>query len=108
MTMVDLMKAVMLAGVGALEVGEERVRHLVDGLVRRGELAAEDAKALMELAAKRAEERRHQETSAVREAVAAELARQNVASQAALAALTERVAALEHTVAAQNEQEIQG
>ncbi len=103
--MVDLVKALMLAGVGALEVGEERVRLLIDGLVRRGELAAEDARALMELAKKRADDRRIEDASALREAVAQELARQNVASHAGLTELTARVGALEHALAALTEQE---
>ena len=95
----NILRTFILAGLGALEGGEDRARALLEELEERGERAVQDARALADLSAKRAAERRLGRARELRAAIAEELARQNVASQEGVAALTERVSALERTVA---------
>ena len=98
--MLDLLRTVMLAGLGAVDLSEEKLRQVTDELVRRGELAADEARALAATYASRTAERRRVEAQSLAVAVAEELGRQNVASQAAVVELSDRIRALENGLAA--------
>jgi polyhydroxyalkanoate synthesis regulator phasin len=97
--MLDALRTLLLAGVGAIDLTDEKMRSIIDELIRRGELAADDARELTTLWAARAQERRDAIADRIRMAVDDALARQNVASHASVADLQARIEMLEQAVA---------
>jgi polyhydroxyalkanoate synthesis regulator phasin len=97
--MLNALRTLLLAGVGAIDVTDEKMRHVIEELTRRGELAADDARELATLWAAGARERRDAIAEKVRAAVDEALARNNVASHSSVADLQARIEALEQTVA---------
>ncbi|HET9373000.1 MAG TPA: hypothetical protein VFO19_22215 [Vicinamibacterales bacterium] len=98
--MIEEVRTLLLAGVGAIDLGDEKVRQIAGDLVRRGELVAGDARALADAYAARRQARRERDVALVRALIAEELARLNVASQADVVAIADRVGALEQGWAA--------
>lgn len=56
--MVGILKKLYLAGLGALSITRERAEEIVDELVKKGEVAAEEKKSLIENLLKVAEEKK--------------------------------------------------
>ena len=97
--MLDALRTLLLAGVGAIDLTDEKMRSIIDELTRRGELAADEARELATLWAHGAKQRRDALADRVRTAVDEALARHNVASHTSVVALQARIDALEQTVA---------
>ena len=97
--MLEALRTLLLAGVGAVDLTDEKLRSIIDELNRRGELAADEARELIALWAAGAKDRREAMAERVRTAIDDALARHNVASQASVAVLQARVEALEQAVA---------
>ena len=97
--MLESLRTLLLAGVGAIDLTDEKARQVIDELTRRGGLAADEARELAALWATGARERRDAIAARIREGVDEALARHNVASHASVAALQARVEALEQAVA---------
>lgn len=97
--MLDALRTLLLAGVGAIDLTDEKMRSIMDQLIRRGELAADEARELATLWANGARERRVAIDDRVRAAVEDALAQQNVASHASVADLRARIETLEQLVA---------
>lgn len=97
--MLDALRTLLLAGVGAIDLTDEKMRRVVEELTRRGELAADEARELATLWAAGAREQRDAMTERVRVAVDEALARNNVASHSSVADLQARIDVLEQTVA---------
>lgn len=97
--MLDVVRTLLLAGVGAIDLTEDKLKSVVDDLTRRGELAADEGKDLIAAWTTRARERREQLDQRVRKAVDDALGRYNVASHTSVVDLESRVQALEQTVA---------
>ena len=98
--MIEELRTLLMAGVGIVDLGDEKVREIAAELVRRGELVTTEARALADAYASRHQARRERDVALVRALVAEELARQNVASQSALVAVEDRLDVLERAVAA--------
>lgn len=96
--MIRLLRNLTLAGLGAVDLTEEKLHTLFDELVQRGEVTEKDAKDLIAAWTKRATERREALSTQVRDIVREELARQNVPRRAELDALADHVARLERQV----------
>ena len=97
--MEPILRTFLLAALGALELGEDRMRSLIDELAQRGERAFRDARAVADLSNRRDAERRLRHEDDLRRLILEELAAQEVASHASVAALVERISALERAVA---------
>ena len=97
--MLNALRTLLLAGVGAVDLTDEKVRSIIDELIHRGELAADEARELATLWADEAEKRREALADRIRVAVDDALARQNVASHASVADLQARIEMLEQAVA---------
>jgi polyhydroxyalkanoate synthesis regulator phasin len=97
--MLGTIRVLLLAAVGAIDLTEDRVRAIVDDLVRRGELAADEARELTARWAQGAAERRDEADDRLRAAVEEALGRHNLASHASLTELQARIAGLEQAVA---------
>jgi len=97
--MLNAVRTLLLAGVGAVDMTDDKMRSIIDELTRRGEMAAEEARELAALWTAGADARRDALAERVRVAVDEALARQNVASHASLTDLQVRIEALEQAVA---------
>jgi polyhydroxyalkanoate synthesis regulator phasin len=97
--MQDVLRTLLLAGVGAIDLTDEKIRSIIDELIRRGELAADDARELTALWAAGAPDRRDAIADRLRHAVDEALAGHNIASHRRVADLQARLEALERTVA---------
>ncbi len=98
--MFDSMRALLLAAAGAVDLTDEKLRAIVEDLVRRGELAAEEARDLRARWAQRRASRDEELDERIRAVVDETLGRRNVASHASVADLQTRVDALEQAVTA--------
>jgi polyhydroxyalkanoate synthesis regulator phasin len=96
----DVIRTLLLATVGAIDLTDEKMRSVVDELVRRGELAAAEAQELLARWRKEAAGRSAELDARLRTAVEDALGRYNVASHTSVAELQARLAALEQRVAA--------
>jgi polyhydroxyalkanoate synthesis regulator phasin len=96
--MLDALRTLMLAAIGVIELTDDRVRSMADDLVRRGELAADEARELAALWTVRRDARREAADARIEGAVLDALGRLNVAGHDSVAALDARVAALEDRV----------
>lgn len=97
--MSDLFKKAISLGVGLTIVSKEKVEKVVEDLVKRGELAPSESKALVDRLVERGEEERGAFKTAVQEQVQRVLKDLNVPVQSDIAALEMRIAVLEHRVA---------
>lgn len=97
--MSDLFKKAISLGVGLTIVSKEKVEKVVEELVKRGELAPSESKALVERLVERGEEERGAIKSAVHEQVQKVLKELKVPVHSDIAELESRIAVLERRVA---------
>jgi len=97
--MSDLFKKAISLGVGLTIVSKEKVEKVVEELVKRGELAPSESRALVDRLVERGEEERGMFKSAVQEQVQRVLKELKVPVQSDMAALELRIAVLESRVA---------
>lgn len=97
--MTPTLRTLMLAGLGALDLTEEKLRGAFEELVHRGEMHEKDATDLVAAWKRRAYERREALGRQVRDVVRDELTRQKFARQDDLDQLAAHVARLERRVA---------
>ncbi|MCC7007662.1 MAG: hypothetical protein IT184_02490 [Acidobacteria bacterium] len=97
--MLNTVRMLLLGAAGAIELTEEKVRAIADDFVRRGELAADEARELTAQWVRGRATRRDELDDRIREAVVDALGQANVASQASVVDLERRIAAIEHAFA---------
>ncbi|MNH99626.1 Poly(hydroxyalcanoate) granule associated protein (phasin) [compost metagenome] len=97
--MSDLFKKAISLGVGLTIVSKEKVEKVVEDLVKRGELAPSESKALIDRLVERGEEERGVFKSAVHEQVERVLKELKIPVQSDVAGLEARIAVLERRVA---------
>lgn len=97
--MSDLFKKAISLGVGLTIVSKEKVEKVVEELVKKGELAPSESKALVDRLVERGEEERGIIKSAVQEQVQRVLKELKVPVQSDVAELEARIAVLERRVA---------
>ncbi|AIQ71437.1 phasin family protein [Paenibacillus graminis] len=97
--MSDLFKKAISLGVGLTIVSKEKVEKVVEDLVKRGELAPSESKALIDRLVERGEEERGVFKSAVHEQVERVLKELKIPVQSDVAELEARIAVLERRVA---------
>ena len=93
--MLNALRTLLLASLGTVDLTEARLREISDDLVRRGQLAVDEARELAALWKAADFERRHQRESRLRDEILAALASENIASHESVAELQARVALLE-------------
>ena len=101
--MVDALRKLLLAGLGTLDVTEEKAKALFNDLVARGEMSEKDARELVQGWGKRAAEQRTRLQHEVDEAVARAMSAMGLARKSEVDTLNARIAELEQKVAARNE-----
>ncbi|GGF86914.1 ATP synthase subunit B [Paenibacillus albidus] len=97
--MSDLFKKAISLGVGLTIVSKEKVEKVVEELVKRGELAPSESKALVDRLVERGEEERGVFKTAVQEQVQRALKELKVPVQSDIAELQGRITELERRVA---------
>jgi polyhydroxyalkanoate synthesis regulator phasin len=93
--MLDTVRKMLLAGLGTLELTEEKLEGALRDLIKRGELTEQEARSLGEEWKQRLASRRDELQREARAAVQRALQSLDVASRQELEALTKRVEALE-------------
>ncbi|MGQ8875491.1 phasin family protein [Paenibacillus sp. TSA_86.1] len=101
--MSDLFKKAFSLGLGLTVVSKEKIEKTVDDLVKRGELAPGESKALIERLMERGDEEQGQLKRIIQEQVKRVLQEVGVASESDVAALEQRVAVLEKKLAELNQ-----
>ena len=96
--MLESLHKLLLAGLGAIDLTEEKVRAVFDDLVARGEVSEKEARELVSGWAKRAGEQRTKIQQQVDDAVRRALERMGVSQRAEVEKLESRVADLERRV----------
>ena len=98
--MADLLRKLLLAGLGTLDLTEEKVKAVFEDLVKRGEMNEKDAKELVASWKDRAGEQRQKVQALVDEAVHKGFKAVGYVKLSDYEALAARVAELEHKLAA--------
>ncbi len=93
--MVDALRKFLLAGLGALDVTEEKAKAVFADLVARGEMSEKDAREMIESWSKRAAEQRERLQKDIEQAVHRALGKAGIARQAEIDALKAKIADLE-------------
>jgi polyhydroxyalkanoate synthesis regulator phasin len=93
--MLETVRKMVLAGLGTLELTEDRLQAVLRDLTARGELTEQEARALGERWMQRLAARREELQREAREAIQRALRGLDVATRRDLEALAARVAALE-------------
>lgn len=93
--MSDLFKKAISLGLGLTVVSKEKIEKTVDDLVKRGELAPGESKALVERLLERGDEEQGQFKRMIQEQVKRVLQEAGVASESDVTSLEQRVAVLE-------------
>ncbi|RPJ82596.1 MAG: hypothetical protein EHM13_08695 [Acidobacteria bacterium] len=93
--MVDALRKLLLAGLGTLDVTEEKARAVFNDLVARGELSEKDARELISNWSKRASEQRGRFQEDVEAAVNKTLSAMGLSRRSELESLRARIAELE-------------
>lgn len=93
--MSDLFKKAISLGLGLTVVSKEKIEKTVDDLVKRGELAPGESKALVERLLERGDEEQGQFKRVIQEQVKRVLQEAGVASESDVTSLEQRVAVLE-------------
>jgi poly(hydroxyalkanoate) granule-associated protein len=96
--MLDPLRKLLLAGLGTVDLTEEKLKAVFDDLVARGEVSKKDARELVSEWAKRAGERRTKFQQQVDEAARCALERLGVSRRADVEKLESRIAELERRV----------
>ena len=97
--MVEALRKLLLAGLGTLDLTEEKVKAVFNDLVARGEMSEKDARELISNWTKRATEQRGRLKDDVEQAVNKTLEAMGLAKRSDLDALNARLAELERKVA---------
>lgn len=97
--MIDTLRKLLLAGLGALDLTEEKAKAVFADLVARGELSEKDAKDMISSWSKRAAEQRDHLQKDVEQAVHSALGKMGIARQTEIDALKAKVADLEARLA---------
>jgi polyhydroxyalkanoate synthesis regulator phasin len=100
--MVDALRKLLLAGLGTLDLTEEKVKAIFNDLVARGEMSEKDAKELITGWAKRAAEQRSRLQQDVEQAVNRAMSALGIARRAEIEALTAKIAELESRLLARD------
>ncbi len=98
--MVDALRKLLLAGLGTLDLTEEKAKAIFNDLVARGEMNEKEARELVQGWAKRAAEQRTRLQHDVDEAVTKAMSVMGLAKKSEVEALNARVAELEQKLAA--------
>ena len=97
--MIDTLRKLLLAGLGALDMTEEKAKAFFADLVARGELSEKDAVEMIASWSKRAAEQRDHLQKDVEEAVHRAFAKVGIPRQAEIDALKAKIAELESKLA---------
>ncbi len=97
--MVDALRKLLLAGLGTLDLTEEKAKAIFNDLVARGEMSEKDARELLSGWAKRASEQQGRLRQDVEETVGRAMSAMGLAKRSDLEALTARIAELERQLA---------
>jgi polyhydroxyalkanoate synthesis regulator phasin len=97
--MVDALRKLLLAGLGTIDLTEEKAKAIFNDLVARGEMSEKEARELVQGWAKRASEQRTRLQRDVEEAAAKTMSAMGLAKKSEVEALNARVAALERKLA---------
>ena len=96
--MVEALRKLLLAGLGTLDLTEEKLKAVFNDLVARGEMSEKEARELISNWSKRATEQRGRMKDDVEQAVNRTLQAMGLAKRADLDALAARLAELERKV----------
>ncbi len=96
--MLEPLRKLLLAGLGTVDLTEEKLKSVFDDLVARGEVSEKEARELVSGWAKRASEQRTKIQQQVDEAVRRALERMGVSQRADVEKLEARIAELERRV----------
>jgi polyhydroxyalkanoate synthesis regulator phasin len=96
--MLEPLRKLLLAGLGTVDLTEEKLKAIFDDLVARGEVSEKDAKELISGWAKRAGEQRTKIQQQVDETVRRALEKMGLSHRADLDKLEARIADLERRV----------
>ncbi len=98
--MLQTLHKLVLTGLGAVDLTEEKLRGVFDDLIKRGELTEKEACAMAAGFVKRADEQRAKLRALVEGHVHRLLERRGLAKKEDLSVLEDRVKALEHKATA--------
>ena len=101
--MIDAIRRLMLAGLGTLDLTEEKLRAAFDDLVRRGEISEKDARETIADWARRANEGRSRLQQQIEETIKRMSESRESPLRASIDALTARVEALERRLDEQSQ-----
>lgn len=101
--MVDALRKLLLAGLGTLDLTEEKAKALFNDLVARGEMSEKDARELIADWTKRASEHGGRLQQDVNEAVDRAMGAMGLARRSEVEALTARIAELERKLAPESQ-----
>jgi poly(hydroxyalkanoate) granule-associated protein len=93
--MVDVLRKLLLAGLGTIDLTEEKAKAVFNDLVARGEMNEKDAKELVSSWAKRAAEQRGRLQEDVEQSVQRALSAMGIARRAEVDALKAKIDELE-------------
>jgi poly(hydroxyalkanoate) granule-associated protein len=93
--MVDALRKLLLAGLGTIDLTEEKAKAVFNDLVARGEMNEKDAKELVSSWAKRAAEQRGRLQEDVEQSVQRALSAMGIARRAEVEALKAKIDELE-------------
>ncbi|WP_422658670.1 phasin family protein [Paenibacillus sp. EC2-1] len=96
--MSDLFKKAISLGLGLTVVSKEKVEKVVDDLVKRGELAPDESKALVSRLIERGDEEQSQIKTFIQDQVKRVLSELDVPTENDIVSLEQRIAALEKKV----------
>jgi poly(hydroxyalkanoate) granule-associated protein len=100
--MVDALRKLLLAGLGTLDLTEEKAKAVFNDLVARGEMSEKDAKELVSSWTKRAAEQRGRLQEDIEQGVQRALSAMGIARRAEVDALKAKIDELEAKLAGQN------
>lgn len=96
--MVDALRKLLLAGLGTLDLTEEKARSVFNDLVARGEMSEKEARDLFAGWSKRATEERGRLQQEIESTVARAMSAMGLAYRSEVDSLSARVAELERTL----------
>lgn len=99
--MVDALRRLLLAGLGTLDLTEEKAKALFNDLVARGEMSEKDARELLSGWARRASEQRGRMQQDIEDAVERAMSAMGLARRSEIETLNARIAELEQRLAAE-------
>lgn len=97
--MIDLLKKTLLAGVGAAVITKDKIEGALDDFVRQGKVNSSDARIMAEKIAEQGRKEFDELAGDLNESISSLLDRKTSENNARIAALEERVRALEAALA---------